>query len=144
MITKSKGIDFILNFLSGESFEAAFRTMAVFGNLFHFSKSDMKNQRHLGNLTTIFYTYFNCKHCCLSSIYILKNKYYNSKGTRVFLRNTSFFTISSSILLNESVLNKQIVQQAFTEGLNEGVIKPFHRHVVTTSLSGVNVFNTMR
>ncbi|CAH1725990.1 unnamed protein product [Aphis gossypii] len=112
MITKSKGIDFILNFLSGESFEAAFRTLTMFGNFFHFSKSDMKNQRHL--------------------------------GTRVFLKNTAFFTISSSILLNESVLNKQIVQQAFTEGLIEGVIKPFHRNVVTTSLSGVNVFNTMR
>lgn len=60
MITKSKGIDFILNFLSGESFEAAFRTLTMFGNFFHFSKSDMKNQRHLGNLTIVFYNYFNC------------------------------------------------------------------------------------
>jgi len=53
MITKSKGIDIILNFLNGNAFQAAFRALASFGNLFHFSKSDMKNQRHLGNLTIV-------------------------------------------------------------------------------------------
>lgn len=53
MITKAKGIDIILNFLSGESFQAAFCIIAVFGNFFHFSKSDMKNQRHLGKLIII-------------------------------------------------------------------------------------------
>ncbi|KAF0755952.1 fatty acid synthase-like isoform X1 [Aphis craccivora] len=47
MITKSKGIDFILNFLSGESFEAAFRAIAMHGSFFNFSKSDMKNQKNL-------------------------------------------------------------------------------------------------
>uniref|UniRef100_A0A2H8TDM0 Fatty acid synthase n=1 Tax=Melanaphis sacchari TaxID=742174 RepID=A0A2H8TDM0_9HEMI len=48
MITKSRGIDFILNFLSGESFEAAFRALASHGSFFNFSKSDMKNQRYIG------------------------------------------------------------------------------------------------
>jgi len=47
MITKSKGVDFILNFLSGESFEAAFRALAMHGCFFNFSKSDMKNQKYL-------------------------------------------------------------------------------------------------
>jgi len=51
MITKSKGIDFVLNFLSGESFQAAFRAIAMSGKFFHFSKSDLKNRRYLGNLT---------------------------------------------------------------------------------------------
>jgi len=51
MITKSKGIDFILNFLSGESFEAAFRAIAMHGSFFNFSKSDMKNQKNLSKQT---------------------------------------------------------------------------------------------
>ncbi|XP_026822789.1 fatty acid synthase-like, partial [Rhopalosiphum maidis] len=112
MITKSKGIDFILNFLSGKSFEASFRTLAKHGSFFNFSKADMKNQKYL--------------------------------GTRIFLQDTSFFTISSGILLNESVLNKQIVQQALMNGLNEGVLKPIRNYFVITSLNGINIFNTMR
>jgi fatty acid synthase len=46
----SKGIDFILNFLSGEAFQAAFRTIAYHGKFFHFSKSDMKNYEKIGNI----------------------------------------------------------------------------------------------
>lgn len=48
MMTKSKGIDLILNFLNGEAFQAAFRTMADHGKFFHFSKSDMKNSVKIG------------------------------------------------------------------------------------------------
>lgn len=44
----SKGIDVILNFLSGEAFQAAFRTTAYHGKFFHFSKSDMKNYENIG------------------------------------------------------------------------------------------------
>eukprot|EP00102_Acyrthosiphon_pisum_P016442 XP_008187406.1 PREDICTED: fatty acid synthase-like [Acyrthosiphon pisum] len=112
MITKSKGIDIILNFLNGNAFQAAFRALAFFGNLFHFSKSDMKNQRHL--------------------------------GTRIFLRNTSFFAVSSNMLLNESDHNKQIVQQALMDGLNKGIVKPMRSRIVTSSFGGGNIFDTMR
>jgi len=56
MVTKSKGIDCILNFLSGESFNAAIRAFAKHGKFFNFSKSDMKKQRYLGNCTI----FFNC------------------------------------------------------------------------------------
>ncbi|XP_060835401.1 fatty acid synthase-like [Rhopalosiphum padi] len=112
MITKSKGIDFILNFLSGESFEASFRTLAKHGSFFNFSKADMKNQKYL--------------------------------GTRIFLQDTSFFAVGSNKLLNESVENKQIVRQALVDGLNEGVIKPFRSHVLTTSLGDSNMFDKMR
>lgn len=48
MMTKGKGIDFILNFLSGEAFESAFRAVADHGMFYNFSKSDMKNRRYLG------------------------------------------------------------------------------------------------
>jgi NADPH:quinone reductase-like Zn-dependent oxidoreductase len=58
MITKSKGIDFILNFLSGESFEASFRTLAKHGSFFNFSKSDMKNQKYLGK-QILYHLYLN-------------------------------------------------------------------------------------
>ncbi|CAI6347084.1 unnamed protein product [Macrosiphum euphorbiae] len=112
MITKSKGIDCILNFLSGESLYAAIRAFAKHGKFFNFSKSDMKKQRYL--------------------------------GTRIFLQNISFFAVGSNTLLNESVETKQIVQQAFMDGLNKGVIKPFRSHVVTTSSIGNNMFDSMR
>lgn len=49
MITQSKGIDFILNFLSGEGFHAAFRTIACHGKFIHFSKYDMNNYERIGN-----------------------------------------------------------------------------------------------
>jgi len=48
------------------------------------------------------------------------------------------------MLLNESDHNKQIVQQAFMDGLNKGVVKPMRSRVVTSSLSGGNIFDTMR
>lgn len=48
MITKSKGIDYILNFLSGEGFQAAFRTIAYHGKFFHFSESDLRNSVNIG------------------------------------------------------------------------------------------------
>jgi len=65
-------------------------------------------------------------------------------GTRLFLENVSFFAVGSNTLLNESVETKKIVRQAFMDGLNKGVIKPFHSHVVTTSSSGNKLFDTMR
>lgn len=48
------------------------------------------------------------------------------------------------MLLNESDQNKQIVQQVFMNGLNKGVVKPMRSHVVTSSFSGGNIFDTMR
>lgn len=48
-MTKSKGIDFILNFLNGDAFYAAFRALAYHGKFFNFSKSDMINHRNIGN-----------------------------------------------------------------------------------------------
>lgn len=52
-MTKSKGIDLILNFLSGEAFQAAFRTMADHGKFVNFSKSDMKNSVKMGIKTIL-------------------------------------------------------------------------------------------
>lgn len=49
MITKSKGIEFILNFLSGEAYQCALRSLAKHGKFFQFSKSDIKNHENLGN-----------------------------------------------------------------------------------------------
>lgn len=48
MMTKSKGIDIIINLLNGEAFLASFRALADHGKFFHFSKSDMKNQGSIG------------------------------------------------------------------------------------------------
>lgn len=48
-MTKAKGIDIIFNFLSGEAHQTAFRLLADHGMFLNFSKSDMKNQRYLGN-----------------------------------------------------------------------------------------------
>jgi len=48
------------------------------------------------------------------------------------------------MLLNESVENKQIVQQAFMDGLTKGVIKPLSSHVLTSLFSGSYIFETMR
>lgn len=56
MITKSKGIDCVLNLSSGESFYAAVQVIAKFGKMFNFATSDTKKQRYLGNFTI----YFNC------------------------------------------------------------------------------------
>jgi len=58
------------------------------------------------------------------------------------LQDISFFAVGSNMLLNESDHNKQIVQQAFMDGLNKGVIKPLRSHVLTSS--GGNIFETMR
>jgi hypothetical protein len=60
------------------------------------------------------------------------------------LQDTSFFAVGSNKLLNESGENKQIVRQALMDGLNEGVIKPFRSHMLTTSLGDNNMFDTMR
>lgn len=49
MATKSKGMDIILNFLSGEAFRAAYRTIGFAGQFFHFSKSDLNNYKKMGN-----------------------------------------------------------------------------------------------
>jgi len=74
----------------------------------------------------------------------IKNNCYNSKGTRIFLQNTSFFAVGSNNLLKESAENKQIVKQAFMAGLSQGVIKTFPSHVLTTSLSDSSMFDMMR
>lgn len=47
-MTKSKGIDFVLNLLSGEAFHAAFQTIAYHGKFFHLSKSDLNNYGRFG------------------------------------------------------------------------------------------------
>lgn len=52
MMTKSKGIDFILNFLSGDAFYVAFRVLALHGKFFNFSKSDIKNHGNIGKYYT--------------------------------------------------------------------------------------------
>jgi len=77
---------------------------------------------------------------------VSKSKFYDSIGTRPFLQNISFFAVSSNMLLNESDHNKQIVHQAFMDGLNKGVVKPMRSRVVTSSfgLGGGNIFDTMR
>lgn len=48
LMTKSKGINIVLNFLSGEAFQTAFRTISNHGKFFHLSNSDLKNYRSLG------------------------------------------------------------------------------------------------
>jgi len=60
------------------------------------------------------------------------------------LQDISFFAVGSNMLLNESVENKQIVQQAFMDGLNNSVIQPYRNNVITTSMSDSNIFDTMR
>lgn len=60
------------------------------------------------------------------------------------MQNTSFFAVGSEMFLNESSQNKQTVQQAFLDGLNKGVIKPFPCQVVTSSLSGGKMFESMK
>lgn len=48
MATKSKGIDVVLNFLSGSALKTAFRTMTYYSKFFHFSTSDLKKNENLG------------------------------------------------------------------------------------------------
>lgn len=55
MTTKSKGIDFVINLSAGEAFDAALRALAKHGKFFHFTKSDMKNQKNIGKRTFLLY-----------------------------------------------------------------------------------------
>lgn len=64
-------------------------------------------------------------------------------GTRIFLKNISYSVVSSSQLLNESDHNKQVIREAFLNGLNEGVINPFCNHVTTISSINSTIFDTM-
>lgn len=48
LLTKSKNVDFILNFLSGDAFHVALRVLADHGKFFNFSKSMMRNQDKMG------------------------------------------------------------------------------------------------
>lgn len=66
------------------------------------------------------------------------------KGTRQFLRNTSFYAVGSDMLLNESDNNRLIIQQAITDGLNKGTVKPFRRHVLTAPFTSDKTFDAMR
>ncbi|VVC44020.1 Acyl transferase/acyl hydrolase/lysophospholipase,Acyl transferase,Malonyl-CoA [Cinara cedri] len=111
LITKAKGIDIILNFLSGEAYQCALRTLAKHGKFFHFSKSDIKNQENL--------------------------------ETRIFLQNTAFYFVSSNLLINESDENKEIVKQAFSDGLKKGITKPFEKNVLETPISNSKIFEAM-
>lgn len=45
---KPNGFDYVLNFLSGESFQSAIKLVAVHGKIFQFSKTDMKNHENIG------------------------------------------------------------------------------------------------
>jgi len=53
MISKSKGIDLILNLLSGEAFQAALRALSDHGMFFTFSKSDMIKKENIGKNNNI-------------------------------------------------------------------------------------------
>lgn len=77
-------------------------------------------------------------------IFILKIIIFICKGTRIFLKNTSFSVVTYDMLLNESDHNKQIVQKAFMNGLIKGVIKPFPGSVLRMPLSSSTILNTMR
>lgn len=48
MMTKSRGMNIVLNFLSGNAFLAALRTLGNNGEFYNFSKTDMKNQLNIG------------------------------------------------------------------------------------------------
>lgn len=62
----------------------------------------------------------------------------------MFLKNISLSAISSNLLLNESDKSKEIIQQAFMNGLNKGVVKPFRSRVVTSSLGANKMFDAIR
>lgn len=66
------------------------------------------------------------------------------KGTRQFLRDTSFSAVGSDMLLNENDENKIIIQQAIMSGLNKGIVKPFRSHVLSAPFTSDKVFATMR
>lgn len=48
------------------------------------------------------------------------------------------------MLIDEIDRNKQIVQQAFTNGLNKNVVKPFNKGILKTSFGNSCMFDTMR
>lgn len=52
--------------------------------------------------------------------------------------------MTSSMLFNENNRNKQIVWQAFMDGLKEGVIKPFSKCVLKTPYNSNTLFDTVR
>ncbi|XP_050438841.1 fatty acid synthase-like [Adelges cooleyi] len=111
MVTKSIGIDQILNFLEGDGLQASIRSIADHGKLFHFSKSDMLKQENM--------------------------------GTRIFLKDLSFYSITSYMLMTACNENKRIVQEAFAKGLNQGVIIPIN-DVVKLPLSSEKLFDSLK
>lgn len=50
LATKGKGINTILNCLSGNDFHASLRIIATFGQFFQLTKVDMKKKKKLGNI----------------------------------------------------------------------------------------------
>jgi len=59
MITKSKGVNLVLNFLNGEGLQAALRSLTnCSGEFINFSKSDMKTNEKLGKLILLFFLSF--------------------------------------------------------------------------------------
>lgn len=62
----------------------------------------------------------------------------------IFLRDISFTVVSSDMLLNETDHNKQIVQKAFINGLNDGVVKPINRCVLNKPFTINSISDAMR
>lgn len=139
LLTKSKGVDLILNCSSGKAFRAALRALAYHGKFFNFSKSDMRNHENIGNRAPS----ISIERNLYRVIYATLNRT-RFAGTRIFLQNTSFFAVSTDMLLNESDRNKQIVRKSFADGLNRGIIKPFRSTALTPPFNIGSIFDAMR
>jgi len=132
-------MDVIINCLEGEDFYATFRVIAGHGKFFQLTKSDMKKKYKMG--TTILYNSIQ-KFLWLLNLTIMLPLYV-LKGTFAFLSCISFFSIGMGRLMAEGEETKQAIRKLIEQGLQNGTIKPFDRHVLTGGCTGNQALETL-
>jgi len=60
-----------------------------------------------------------------------------------FLNSISFFSIGMGRLMTECEETKQVIQKSIEQGLQNGTIKPFDRHVLTGACTGTQALETL-
>jgi len=132
-------MDVIINCLEGDDFYATFRVIADHGKFFQLTKSDMKKKYKMG--TTILYNSIQTFLWMLNLTIMLP--LYVLKGTLKFLKCISFFSIGMDRIMAECEETKRAIQKLIEQGLHNGTIKPFDRHVLTGACTGTQALETL-
>ncbi|XP_050423058.1 fatty acid synthase-like [Adelges cooleyi] len=65
-------------------------------------------------------------------------------GTRIFLKDLSFYSITSYMLMTACNENKLVIQKAFKKGLNQGVIQSINGNVVKMPLNSEKLLDNLK